>query len=122
MLLRTVHQPIAPFMRRFLAGYAVTFNRRHRRHGQLFQNRYKSIPCQEDPYLLELVRFIHLNPLRTNISIASIVLFLGTKKMIGRMLIICSGFSIEKGKLPKAYLEAVKMIPKVVLIFVHYFY
>jgi len=53
-------------MRRLLTRYAVTFNRRHRRHGHLFQNRYKSILCQEDPYLLELVRYIHLNPLRAN--------------------------------------------------------
>jgi hypothetical protein len=51
-------------MRRLLTGYAVTFNRRHKRHGQLFQNRYKSIICQEDIYLRELVRYIHLNPLR----------------------------------------------------------
>ena len=54
-------------MRRLLTGYAVTFNRRHGRHGQLFQNRYKSILCQEDPYLLELVRYIHLNPLRAGL-------------------------------------------------------
>jgi len=54
-------------MRRLLTRYAVTFNRRHRRRGHLFQNRYKSILCQEDPYLFELVRYIHLNPLRANI-------------------------------------------------------
>jgi hypothetical protein len=53
-------------MRRLLTRYAVTFNRKYRRHGHLFQNRYKSILCQEDPYLLELVRYIHLNPLRAN--------------------------------------------------------
>jgi hypothetical protein len=51
-------------MRRLLTGYAVTFNLRHHRSGHLFQNRYKSIICEEDPYLLELVRYIHLNPLR----------------------------------------------------------
>jgi hypothetical protein len=54
-------------MRRLLTGYAVTFNRRHKRHGQLFQNRYKSIICQEDAYLKELVRYIHLNPLRAKL-------------------------------------------------------
>jgi putative transposase len=54
-------------MRRLLTGYAVSFNRRHRRHGQLFQNRYKSILCQQDLYLLELVRYIHLNPLRARL-------------------------------------------------------
>jgi putative transposase len=54
-------------MRRLLTGYAVYYNRRHKRHGQLFQNRYKSIICQEDAYLQELVRYIHSNPLRAKI-------------------------------------------------------
>ena len=58
---------IPTLMRRLLTGYAVSFNRRHRRHGQLFQNRYKSILCQEDAYLQELVRYIHLNPLRSKL-------------------------------------------------------
>ena len=67
LLVRTGQTPIATVMRRLLTGYAVYFNRRHHRHGQLFQNRYKSILCQEDPYLLELVRYIHLNPLRATL-------------------------------------------------------
>jgi len=50
-----------------LTGYAVSFNHKYRRHGQLFQNRYKSILCQEDHYFLELVRYIHLNPLRAKV-------------------------------------------------------
>ena len=54
-------------MRRLLTGYAVSFNQRHRWLGQLFQNRYKSILCEEEPYLLELVRYIHLNPLRARL-------------------------------------------------------
>ena len=58
---------ISTLMRRLLTGYAIYFNRRHRRHGQLFQNRYKSIICQEDMYFRELVRYIHLNPLRAKI-------------------------------------------------------
>lgn len=65
LLLQTGAVPIATVMRRLLTGYAVSFNRRHHRHGQLFQNRYKSTICQEEPYLLELVRYIHLNPLRS---------------------------------------------------------
>jgi REP element-mobilizing transposase RayT len=67
LLVRTGLTPIATVMRRLLTGYASQFNRRHRRHGHLFQNRYKSILCQEDPYLLELVRYIHLNPLRSGL-------------------------------------------------------
>ena len=64
ILLRTGQAPLATFMRSAeggLTGYAVSYNRRHRRHGHLFQNRYKSILCQEDTYLLELVHYIHLN-------------------------------------------------------------
>lgn len=67
LLLRTGAVPIATVMRRLLTGYAVSHNRRHRRSGHLFQNRYKSILCQEDAYLLELVRYIHLNPIRAGI-------------------------------------------------------
>jgi hypothetical protein len=54
-------------MRRLLTGHAISYNRRHRRAGHLFQNRYKSILCQEDAYFLELVRYIHLNPLRAGL-------------------------------------------------------
>ena len=67
LLLRTGLVPISVLMRRLLTGYAVWFNKKYRRHGQLFQNRYKSILCQEDPYLKELVRYIHLNPLRAGL-------------------------------------------------------
>jgi REP element-mobilizing transposase RayT len=63
LLLKPTATPLASFMRRLLTGYAMSFNRRHTRSGHLFQNRYKSIVCEEEPYLLELVRYIHLNPL-----------------------------------------------------------
>jgi REP element-mobilizing transposase RayT len=66
-LFRSGKVPLASLMRRLLTGYAVSFNRRHNRNGQLFQNRYKSIVCQEDAYLRELVRYIHLNPIRAGI-------------------------------------------------------
>lgn len=67
LLLRTGSLPISVVMRRVLTGYAVTYNLRHNRKGHLFQNRFKSILCQEDTYFLELVRYIHLNPLRAEI-------------------------------------------------------
>ena len=68
-LFRSGPSGISTLMRRLLTGYAVSYNRRHKRHGQLFQNRYKSIICQEDAYLQELVRYIHLNPLRAKIVV-----------------------------------------------------
>ncbi len=67
LLLRTGTTPLSTVMRRLMTGYAVTFNIRHRRSGHLFQNRYKSVVCEEDPYLLELIRYIHLNPLRAGL-------------------------------------------------------
>ena len=66
-LFRTNDVSLSTLMRRLLTGYVVTFNRRHKRYGPLFQSRYKSVLCQEDPYLKELVRYIHLNPLRAKI-------------------------------------------------------
>ena len=66
LLLRTGLTPLSVFMGRLLTGYAVSFNKRHQRHGQLFQNRYKSVICEEEPYCMELVRYIHLNPLRSH--------------------------------------------------------
>jgi putative transposase len=66
-LFRTGLVPLSKVMRRLLTGYVVSFNRRHQRHGQLFQNRFKSIVCQEDAYLKVLVSYIHLNPVRAGI-------------------------------------------------------
>ena len=62
LLLRSGPRGLSRFMRRLLTGYAINFNRRHKRVGYLFQNRYKSIVCEEDAYFRELVRYIHLLP------------------------------------------------------------
>ena len=64
ILLRSGPKGLAGYMRRLLSSYASYYNRRHNRHGHLFQNRYKSIVCEEEPYFMEVVRYIHLNPLR----------------------------------------------------------
>jgi putative transposase len=66
-LLRSGYSGLPRFMRRILTGYAVGHNRRHKRFGHLFQNRYKSILCEEDAYFKELVRYIHLNPVRAGL-------------------------------------------------------
>ena len=67
LLCRTRNRPLPSSMRKLLTGYVVNFNHRHRRRGHLFQNRYKSILCQEDRYFKELVRYIHLNLLRAGL-------------------------------------------------------
>jgi putative transposase len=58
---------LSTLMRHMLTGYAVVFNRKYKRSGHLFQNRYKPIACESEPILLELVRYIHLNPLRAGL-------------------------------------------------------
>ena len=67
LLLRSGQPGLSRFMRRLLTGYATSYNKRHRRAGHLFQNRYTSIICEEDVYFTELIRYIHLNPLRAKV-------------------------------------------------------
>lgn len=67
LLLRTGRRPLAWVMHRLLLWYALRFNRRQGRDGHVFQNRYQSVLCEAERYLLELVRYVHLNPLRAGI-------------------------------------------------------
>jgi putative transposase len=67
ILFKSGKQGISAVMRKLLTWYAQYFNRKHRRTGHLFENRYKSILCDEDNYFLALIRYIHLNPIRANI-------------------------------------------------------
>ena len=67
LLFKSGQKGISAAMRKLLTWYAQYFNRRHRRSGHLFENRYKSILCDEENYLLALVRYIHLNPVRAEI-------------------------------------------------------
>ncbi|MBP2671496.1 MAG: transposase of ISPca5, Tnp [candidate division NC10 bacterium] len=67
LLVRTGRRPLGRSMRSLLTGYAGAFNRRYHRVGHLFHNRYKSIVVEDDPYLVELVRYLHLNPLRAEV-------------------------------------------------------
>jgi len=67
ILYKSGEKGISFVMRRLLTWYAIYFNRRYKRRGHLFENRYKSILCEEEQYLLELVRYIHLNPVRAGL-------------------------------------------------------
>jgi len=67
ILFKSGMEGISGSMRKLLTWYAQYYNRRHKRTGHLFENRYKSILCDEDNYLLALLRYIHLNPVRAGI-------------------------------------------------------
>ena len=110
-LFRSGGAGLSTLMRRLLTGYVVNFNRRYKRHGQLFQNRYKSIICQEDIYLRELVRYIHLNPLRgkvvSNITGLNRYKYCGHSALMGKRqcfwqdkqyVLSCFGKSLSNGR------------------------
>ena len=64
LLIETVDPTLARGMRHLNGVYTQTFNRYHRRSGHLFQGRYKAILVEKDSHLLELARYIVLNPVR----------------------------------------------------------
>lgn len=69
-LLRSGNLSLGRLMQRWAGAYACEFNRRHQRCGHLFQNRFKSILVEEERYLLALVRYIHLNPVRARLAVS----------------------------------------------------
>lgn len=116
LLLMPTKTTLAVLMRRLLTGYAVSFNLRHKRSGHLFQNRYKSIVCNHDAYLLELVRYIHLNPVRAgkvpDLDALAEYRWSGHRQMTGKGAIcllnendILSLFARQKNTALKAYLD-----------------
>jgi REP element-mobilizing transposase RayT len=68
LLLHTPNGNLSRFMRQINGIYTQRFNRTHENDGQLFRGRYKSILVEVDSYLLELLRYIHKNPLRAGLS------------------------------------------------------
>ena len=55
---------LSKLMHRLLTAYTVYYNRRHVRHGHLFQGRFKSLIVDKPTYLLAVSRYIHLNPVK----------------------------------------------------------
>jgi REP element-mobilizing transposase RayT len=64
LLLETGQVPLSRIMQGLQLRYTGYFNKKYKKVGHLFQGRYKAILCDRDPYLLELVRYLHLNPQR----------------------------------------------------------
>lgn len=119
LLVRSGRQGLPRFMRRLLTGYAVSYNRRHRRYGHVFQNRYKSIVCDEEAYFRELVRYIHLNPLRAKLvrDVAQLDRYpwCGHRGVLGRVTrawqdreYVLSWFGSDEGKAIRAYRNYIK--------------
>ncbi|MDT9547239.1 MAG: transposase [Chlorobium phaeovibrioides] len=119
MLLKSSADGLSAFMRRLLSGYAQFFNRRHKRVGHLFQNRYKSIICEEDAYFEKLVAYINLNPLRAGLvgtlKELSLYPWSGHAVMMNELVrewmdreYVLRFFADSEGAARKAYLEFVE--------------
>jgi REP element-mobilizing transposase RayT len=66
-LIRASDVPLGKFMRPLNGTYARWYNKKYKRRGYLFQDRFKSVLCQEQQYAQQLIRYIHLNPLRAGL-------------------------------------------------------
>ncbi|MBD3392343.1 MAG: hypothetical protein GF418_09765, partial [Chitinivibrionales bacterium] len=67
LVLRTNEHRLSRLMRSLNGGYAIRYNRKYSRNGYLFQDRFKSVVCHDQEYARELVRYVHLNPLRATV-------------------------------------------------------
>jgi len=67
LLLEVEATPLSKIMQALQFRYTRYFNTRYGKVGHLFQGRYKAILCDKYAYLLELIRYIHLNPIRSNL-------------------------------------------------------
>ena len=67
LLLEVEGFPLSKIMQSLLFRYTRYFNKRYGKIGHLFQGRYRAILCDKDVYLLELIRYIHLNPIRAKV-------------------------------------------------------
>lgn len=118
-LIRAGVIPLGKLMAPVLGGFAGNYNRRHHRSGYVFQNRFTSILCDEDSYLLELVRYIHLNPLRASMIESVVTLgsypWTGHAGIVGKHLQkwhevdeVLMRFGTSRGQARRKYLEFIQ--------------
>jgi REP element-mobilizing transposase RayT len=67
LLIETRETPLSKILQGINQSYTMYFNRRYGTVGHLFQGRYKAILCDKDAYLLSLIKYIHLNPVRIGV-------------------------------------------------------
>lgn len=118
LAIQTGKTTLSEFMRQLLTGYAINYNKKHKRKGYLFQNRYKSILCDADEYLLPLIRYVHLNPVKARMITfgqlkkykwtGHVELINGKEKGLIERDEVLGFFGKTEGKAKSAYEEFVK--------------
>jgi len=71
LLIETHRIPLSKIFQGINQSYTMYFNRKYKTVGHLFQGRYKAILCDRDAYLISLVKYIHLNPVRAKTAKAA---------------------------------------------------
>ena len=116
LLLETGETPLSKIMQGLQFTYTQHFNRRYQKVGHLFQGRYKAIVCDREVYLLELVRYLHLNPARLReprdpwrYRWSSHRTYLGTPSPVEvETGLVLSQFGRQRGQARQAYLTFLK--------------
>lgn len=118
ILIETPFANLSRAIQRLNGEYALYFSRRHKRPGHIFQGRYKAMLVEKEAYLLELSRYIHLNPLRAGIvkspedyKWSSLPLYLNGKTKLPFKLQwewILAIYGEKRGVAAKRYLEFIQ--------------
>lgn len=89
LLIRVSDHPFSEMMRRINSRYARYYSKKYQRRGYLFQDRYKSIVTQDQKYVEEIIRYIHLNPIRSglckNLKTLKVFPWSGHRAIMGRI-------------------------------------
>ncbi len=121
LLVETIDGNLSAGMRQLNGVYTQRFNKRHQHVGHVFQGRFKAILVDADAYLLQLARYIVLNPVRANmVKTASQWPWSSYQYTIGRLESpawletdrLLTGFSEQRINAQKAYIEFVQSAPR----------
>lgn len=108
LLLKVGKEPLEQVMRRVCGSYVYWYNLKYQRIGNLFQDRFKSEPVDNESYLLTVLRYIHQNPLKVDRNIeykwSSYKEYVGEAQLIEPEVIL-SIFSEDKEKAVRRFIE-----------------
>ena len=68
LVIQVASVPLSKIMHHLQQAYAIYYNREYNQSGHVFENRYKAYICEQDRYLLALLRYIHLNPVTAKMT------------------------------------------------------
>lgn len=107
-------QPLDTLMKRIGVSYAIYFNKKYKREGHVFQDRFRSEAIEEESYLLSVIRYVHQNPVKAkivdglNYRWSSYNIYIGKKgnmSLLPEMEEVLSQFSVDKRSSVRNFIE-----------------